>query len=373
MTKRAVAFLLVGLTAAAGARAADDGSQLQSPFRINYLGYFQHGPKVALFLSAEGGRTAVVAEGRRGQGGRLRHIPRPRGRRLRLRRQLLPDRLLVFRGHRLRPPPERRRQGVRALRRHGGGSLRPAGRRELRLLQGPPGAGDGLREVPPRLDEGSHRRSLLVRRRRQGQLPDEHGPGRLGPHEPLRAVPRVESVAREDDALRGGEGRRPPDAPAHPPGPEARDRQAPHERAGVGPVPPARDGAVRLEDGDEGDVRDGPHSRPARPPPRRGEAARRGATGLRPREDGLPERPGRAAPLPGLPGLRRRGRDLPRQRRLRPVARAGREARAVPPRPGQHRGRRLLGPRRGVPRQPGAFRSRHRRPRQGGRGPPAVR
>ena len=55
MTKRAVAFLLVGLTAAAGARAADDGSQLQSPFRINYLGYFQHGPKVALFLSAEGG------------------------------------------------------------------------------------------------------------------------------------------------------------------------------------------------------------------------------------------------------------------------------------------------------------------------------
>jgi hypothetical protein len=39
------------LLLAAGARAADDGSQLTSPFRINYLGYFQHGPKVAVFLA----------------------------------------------------------------------------------------------------------------------------------------------------------------------------------------------------------------------------------------------------------------------------------------------------------------------------------
>lgn len=31
--------------------AADDGSQLKSPFRINYLGYYSEGPKVALFLS----------------------------------------------------------------------------------------------------------------------------------------------------------------------------------------------------------------------------------------------------------------------------------------------------------------------------------
>jgi len=49
--------LLLGLMAA-GARAADDGSQLASPFRVNYLGYFQQGPKVALYLSAEGGTLA---------------------------------------------------------------------------------------------------------------------------------------------------------------------------------------------------------------------------------------------------------------------------------------------------------------------------
>jgi endoglucanase len=54
MSRRATAFLLV-LLAAAGARAADDGSQLASPFRIDYLGYFQHGPKIAVYLSEEGG------------------------------------------------------------------------------------------------------------------------------------------------------------------------------------------------------------------------------------------------------------------------------------------------------------------------------
>ncbi|HEX9186547.1 MAG TPA: glycoside hydrolase family 9 protein [Vicinamibacteria bacterium] len=50
------AALLLGL--AAGARAADDGTQLASPFRVNYLGYFQRGPKVALYLSAEAGTKA---------------------------------------------------------------------------------------------------------------------------------------------------------------------------------------------------------------------------------------------------------------------------------------------------------------------------
>ena len=54
MTRHVAAFLVVGLLSA-GARAADDGSQLASPFRVNYLGYFQHGPKIALYLSAEGG------------------------------------------------------------------------------------------------------------------------------------------------------------------------------------------------------------------------------------------------------------------------------------------------------------------------------
>jgi hypothetical protein len=50
--------LLVGTLVARAAPAADDGSQLASPFRVNYLGYFQHGPKIALHLSAEGGSLA---------------------------------------------------------------------------------------------------------------------------------------------------------------------------------------------------------------------------------------------------------------------------------------------------------------------------
>jgi len=50
MSRYLVAWVAV-LLVAAGARAADDGSQLASPFRINYLGYFQHGPKVAVFLA----------------------------------------------------------------------------------------------------------------------------------------------------------------------------------------------------------------------------------------------------------------------------------------------------------------------------------
>jgi hypothetical protein len=57
MTRHVAAFLVVGLLSAA-VRAADDGSQLTSPFRVNYLGYFQHGPKIALYLSAEAGAKA---------------------------------------------------------------------------------------------------------------------------------------------------------------------------------------------------------------------------------------------------------------------------------------------------------------------------
>jgi hypothetical protein len=55
--KRRWAVVLLGFVAT-GAWAADDGSQLLSPFRVNYLGYFQHGPKMALFLSAGGGSVA---------------------------------------------------------------------------------------------------------------------------------------------------------------------------------------------------------------------------------------------------------------------------------------------------------------------------
>ena len=56
--KKCLAALLLGTLVTTGAWAADDGSQLASPFRVNYLGYFQHGPKIALYLSAEGGSRA---------------------------------------------------------------------------------------------------------------------------------------------------------------------------------------------------------------------------------------------------------------------------------------------------------------------------
>jgi hypothetical protein len=52
--KNRLAVMLLGMSVAAAAWAADDGSQLASPFRVNYLGYFQRGPKIALYLSAEG-------------------------------------------------------------------------------------------------------------------------------------------------------------------------------------------------------------------------------------------------------------------------------------------------------------------------------
>jgi hypothetical protein len=54
--------LVLGMALSHPARAADDGSQLDSPFRVNYLGYFQHGPKIALYLSAEGGEGAWALE-----------------------------------------------------------------------------------------------------------------------------------------------------------------------------------------------------------------------------------------------------------------------------------------------------------------------
>jgi hypothetical protein len=57
MTMR-IGVVLLGALLAVEARAADDGSQLLSPFRINYLGYFQHGPKIALYLAPSGGEKA---------------------------------------------------------------------------------------------------------------------------------------------------------------------------------------------------------------------------------------------------------------------------------------------------------------------------
>ena len=94
-------------------------------------------------------RAAVAAEGRRGEDPGQRNVSRPRGRRLRLGRQLLPHRLHLLRRHRQRPAPERERKGLGALRRRGREPLRPPGRGDLRLLQGPPRARHGLREVPP--------------------------------------------------------------------------------------------------------------------------------------------------------------------------------------------------------------------------------
>jgi hypothetical protein len=60
--KMRVTALLVGTLAATAAWGADDGSQLASPFRVDYLGYFQHGPKVALYLTPEAGPLAWSLE-----------------------------------------------------------------------------------------------------------------------------------------------------------------------------------------------------------------------------------------------------------------------------------------------------------------------
>ena len=55
-----VASLAASLTVAVPrlAHASDDGSQLASPFRIDYLGYLQKGPKVAACLAPQGGSAA---------------------------------------------------------------------------------------------------------------------------------------------------------------------------------------------------------------------------------------------------------------------------------------------------------------------------
>ncbi|HVO09824.1 MAG TPA: glycoside hydrolase family 9 protein [Vicinamibacteria bacterium] len=52
----------LALAAVPAVRASDDGSQLRSPFRIDYLGYLQAGPKVALFLAPQGGSLAWTVE-----------------------------------------------------------------------------------------------------------------------------------------------------------------------------------------------------------------------------------------------------------------------------------------------------------------------
>jgi len=48
------AGLLIGLLASP-ASAVDDGSQMDSRFRVNYLGYFRDADKIALFLAEQGG------------------------------------------------------------------------------------------------------------------------------------------------------------------------------------------------------------------------------------------------------------------------------------------------------------------------------
>jgi hypothetical protein len=56
--KMRLVVLVLGALVATDGRAADDGSQLTSPFRLNYLGYFQHGPKIAVYVSADKGPLA---------------------------------------------------------------------------------------------------------------------------------------------------------------------------------------------------------------------------------------------------------------------------------------------------------------------------
>jgi Glycosyl hydrolase family 9/Cellulase N-terminal ig-like domain len=55
---RAIAGALFTGVLATSATAVDDGSQMSSRFRINYVGYFQHADKVALFLSPTAGSQA---------------------------------------------------------------------------------------------------------------------------------------------------------------------------------------------------------------------------------------------------------------------------------------------------------------------------
>ena len=127
-----------------------------------------------------------------------------------------------------------------------------------------------------------------------------------------------------------------------------------------GPVPAARDGAVRVDDRDEGHVRDGADARAARAGARSARSSRRrGEAGLRARAHRVHERADRAA---ALPRTSRTSAGRAGSTRTTTSARCGaspRQApRAVPPRPRQHRGRRLRGPRRDVPGRAGARRPR---------------
>jgi Glycosyl hydrolase family 9/Cellulase N-terminal ig-like domain len=56
--RRILALGAFGLTISAPTFAVDNGTQMDSPFRINYLGYFANGDKIALFLSPTGGSKA---------------------------------------------------------------------------------------------------------------------------------------------------------------------------------------------------------------------------------------------------------------------------------------------------------------------------
>jgi hypothetical protein len=59
--------ILASLVPAGPVRAADDGSQLESSFRINYLGYYTHGHKVALYLARTGDSRRWEVRNARGE------------------------------------------------------------------------------------------------------------------------------------------------------------------------------------------------------------------------------------------------------------------------------------------------------------------
>jgi endoglucanase len=67
MKTRMVSLAVLVLVASPAVHASDDGSQLASPFRLDYLGYLQHGPKVAVFLAPEGGEKAWTLKGADGK------------------------------------------------------------------------------------------------------------------------------------------------------------------------------------------------------------------------------------------------------------------------------------------------------------------
>ena len=171
--------LLLVASASSTALAVDDGSQMASTFRINYLGYFQHGDKIALFLSTPAGGSKawelVDGSGKAVATGISRDYVRDD---FASGRQLLPDRLLELHAGRRRLPAEHRRPALRAVRRRRPQSLRRPRRPGLRLLQGPPHARAHLRPVPPRLGDGQHQRAA------SGTTPATRGSTRPTPRSP---------------------------------------------------------------------------------------------------------------------------------------------------------------------------------------------